>query len=272
MRIFVLIAALFTASCEDPQKALHAVYAIDLSASIETRAVRAAFEAATGSLRSLRRGDRAAVIPILGDDLNEAQGRILRYEVGRDRKPYDSDLRTLAAEEKQTLRTLREAALRTPEAKTDVLGVVDLATEELGLTQSRDDHQALVILSDFLQDDTRFRFASDRALAEPAAAQAFAASLARGRQAPFAGVRVFLGALTSKDVARLSAKRREAIRAFWTTYLRELGAEVQWATDGSGMMDAFLANARTTPEAFAEIPDGPTARIAALAERLRFAW
>lgn len=265
MKIPVAIAAVLLAvSCDHPQEPLHAVYAIDLSASIEARALEAAFEAASDSLRSLDRGDEAAVIPIVGDDLNEVQGRIFRYRLGSDRQPYDGDLRRLAAEEKQALTELREAALRKPSAHTDLLGALDLVAEELDVGP-KNGIRVLVLLSDFLHDDARYRFAVDPALADSKAAGAFARQLASRRPLRLDGVRVFLGALTSRDLARLPSRRREALRAFWTTYLRELGAEVRWATDGTGMLGAFLMQARS-PAADGGDPNDTAAHGTLLAE------
>jgi hypothetical protein len=268
--VVIVFTALLAASCDPSRERLHVVYAIDLSASIEARAVEAAFDAANGSLRSLDRGDAAAVIPIVSDDLNDAEGRILRYRLGSDRRPYDGDLRRLAAEEKQALAELREATMKKPSPKTDILGAVDLAAEEFNLAP-KGGLQVLVVLSDFLQDDARYRFGSDRELADPKLAEAFARQLAGSRPAHLDGVRVFLGALASTDIARLSHRRREAVRAFWMTYLRDLGADVRWATDGSGMVDAFLADARFPREG--SVPsNGPATGRAILAQLYRFAW
>jgi hypothetical protein len=268
--VMIGAAALLAASCDAPRERLHVVYAIDLSASIEARAVESAFDAASGSLRSLDRGDRAAVIPIVGDDLNDAQGRILRYAIALDRRPYDGDLRRLAVEERQALTALREAAMKHPSQRTDVLGAVDLAAEEFSLAP-KGGIRVLVILSDFLQDDARYRFGTSRAIAEPKAAEALARTLAGSRPTRLDGVRVFLGALASKDLARLSSRRRESVRSFWMTYLRELGAEVRWATDGSGMVGAFLADARA-PRAESGPPSDATSWSAALSQRFDFVW
>ena len=62
---------------------------------------------------------------------------------------------------------MRDAALAHPSLRTDILGTLDLAGEEFAADAENDrqqPHRALVILSDFIEDEDTYRFAFDPAM------------------------------------------------------------------------------------------------------------
>jgi len=109
------------------------------------------------------------------------------------------------------------------------------------------DH-ALVILSDFVQDDAALRFKADGRLKDEAAAIEFARKTAGERRLDLRNARVFLGSVRSRDLQDLSTERRAAIRAFWRELLAQSGARaVEEATDGPGLMAQFVQKSAAGP-------------------------
>jgi len=128
-----------------------------------------------------------------------------------------------------------------PGARTDILGALRLAAEEMQLAgQAR--KTTILLLSDLIQDDSQFDFKSDPALRNEASATPFASASAHRAGLSLHGVPIFLGLLRSKDLGRLSPRRRLAIEAFWLGFLQESGAKPVVAEDGPGLLSTFLAS------------------------------
>jgi hypothetical protein len=108
----------------------------------------------------------------------------------------------------------------------------------------RDLSVRVAVLSDFVQDDPQASFKRDPRLANEAAARAFAAEWSQRKPIAWTGVALYFGLVRSADVMAMNQGRRDAIRAFWTN-LCAAGhpRSFQFATDGPGQADAFLAEA-----------------------------
>jgi len=210
------------------------VIVIDLTRSVEGPALESAIELVEQGVQRIERGDRVAVIPINGDAAAQSQGAVLRYVAAEKREPYDGDLHRLHGQARKDIESLAASATH---VRSDILGAVGLAAEELSTAGSF--RKTLVVLTDFIQDDRQFNFRADKRLAEQKSAHALAGQKARAKLLP--DTQVYLGFLKSRDTVSLHPGRREAIRDFWEEYFRQSGAaSVTWATDGPGRLKATL--------------------------------
>ena len=157
----LLLAALFGCSKQQPR---HIVILPDVSGSIDRGALQQAFEAIDEVVRGLRRGDKIAVIPILSDAQAEVSGRIMRFEVPLERRAYDADLSKFQHQLKDALAKMQTDAVIHPGSKTDILGSIELAEQELQAVKGIY-KQRLLILSDFIQENNEINFRSDERLA-----------------------------------------------------------------------------------------------------------
>jgi hypothetical protein len=231
---------------DDP---LRLVIAVDASKSIKRTAEEEAFDSIERSMQVLGRGDAVVVVPITGDAWNDSQRAIVREHLPEEREPYDADRRRFSGRVRSALEAMRAEAMKKPAQSTDILRAVDVAAEEVAdkAVQKTPDPmppvtRALIMISDFIQDDVQFNFKTDSRLADSRRARRLALKLAEARGPRFRGVRVYLGYLASVDGRHLSSARRDAIEAFWTAYLAAQGAEVEWAIDGPGRLPRFVAD------------------------------
>jgi hypothetical protein len=210
------------------------VEVIDTSMSITPRAEKAALSAIEMQIDRMQRGDRLVLIPITGEAANDAGGRILRLSAPTTRESYDTDLRRLREQAKKQLAAWA-ASLDPHQLRTDILGTLDAARQELVLSPQGSSRR-LIVVTDFLEDDGTYRFVTDGSVLTPARASALAARLRtqRGFQVP--GVQLRLGRLESTDFAPLSAQRKQAIDAFWEAYFAEDGKSVEIQFDGAQML------------------------------------
>lgn len=211
------------------------VVLVDPSASVTARARREEFAAVGALIPRMRRGDSLIVIPILGDEEADIQGRILRLRAPVRRAPYDADLRRFRAEAAREYAAFASNLLAHPGQRTDILGALDVARQEFEAMPSPE-MRKLIVLSDFIEDDGRYRFTSDPNLATLAGARWLAERLRRERGFALRGVGVYLGALESSDFARLDTRRRRAVRAFWSEYFALAGEKTDIQCDGTGML------------------------------------
>ncbi len=239
----IAFLAIACSGCDQlPKRLVHLAALPDLSASIEPRAEADVLTAMSNAFKAMRRGDSVAVIPITADADNDDQGHVLRWQLPATRQPFDGDLLHVAKEERSELRELLDSTQKRPYRWTDILGALHLAQQELS-----DDPpttlKAIVILSDFIEDDPQYHFAKDRRLSNEESARRFALSLSQSSKG-LTGIKVYFGGLASRDLRKLPKERREAIRTFWETFLIAQGAEVEWATDGPGRLEEFLRHLR----------------------------
>jgi hypothetical protein len=207
---------------------------IDTSASITHRAEKAALEAIERQIEQMQRGDRLVLIPITGDAANGSGGRILRLSAPTARESYDTDLRRFREKAREQFAAWT-ASLDPHQSRTDILGTLDAARQELafGPTGSM---QRLVVVSDFLEDDSTYRFVTDASVATPARARALATRLRAQHGFTVPGVQLRLGRLESADYAPLSAQRKEVVNAFWEAYFAESGRPVEIEFDGASVL------------------------------------
>ena len=207
---------------------------IDTSMSITPRAEHAAQNAVGGQISHLGRGDLLILIPITGDAQNDAGGRVLRLQAPTQREPYDADLRRFQSEaQKQFAAWI--ASLDPRPSRTDILGTLDAARQELG-TIPRGSDRRLVIVSDFLEDESSYRFVTAAQVASASRAKALALMLRSQRGFAMPGIPVCLGRLESTDFAPLARQRKEAVQAFWTEYLSDKTRVPEVHFDGTGML------------------------------------
>jgi len=210
------------------------VEVIDTSASITPRAEKAALDAVQNQIGQMQRGDRLVLIPITGDAQNDARGRVLRLSAPTRRETYDADLRRFQEQSKKQF-SAWAASLDPYQPRTDILGALDAARQELALLPNGMNRR-LIVVSDFLEDDGTYRFVSAGSLASPASARQLAAHLHEQHGFTLQGAPLCLGRLESSDFAPLSAQRKEAVQAFWAAYFAAGGEPAEIQFDGTGIL------------------------------------
>lgn len=161
-------------------------------------------------------------------------GRVLRLTAPTERDPYDTDLRRFHSEAQKQFAAWA-ASLDPHQTRTDILGSLDVAREELAAIPTGSE-QRLIIVSDFLEDESSYRFVSATQLTHAARARALALTLRSERGFALPGVPICLGRLESSDFAPLSPQRKDAVQAFWTEYLTEKDRQPKLHFDGTGML------------------------------------
>ena len=227
----VFLSALVACSHRAPQATVEVV---DTSLSITPRAEKAVIDAVQNQIAHMQRGDTLVIIPITGDAANDAGGRILRLSAPTQRETYDADLRRFHEQARKRL-VAWASSLDPHQSRTDILGALDAAQQEL-LLLPKEPNPKLIVVSDFLEDDGTYRFVSAGELATPEHGRQFGAQLREQRGFKMQRVPLYLGRLESTDFAPLSLQRREAVDAFWAAYFaagRE-HAEIQF--DGTGIV------------------------------------
>ncbi len=229
IRLTLLLVVVTATSCS-PHVPTATVELIDTTLSITPRAERAALDAVGAQISHLGRGDQLIVIPITGDAENDAGGHILRLRVPTKREPYDADLRRFQEDARARLAEW-SASLGLRRSRTDILGTLDVARQELAALP-HDVRSRLIVASDFLEDDQEYRFISDHAIGTPESARAAARRAKEQRGFALGGVPICLGRLESTDAGLLPPKRNEAIAAFWAAYLSEAKTGPDIRVDG----------------------------------------
>ncbi|MHB8502252.1 MAG: hypothetical protein ACYDHE_15085 [Candidatus Acidiferrales bacterium] len=213
----------------------------DVSSSITPEASATMWEVLNSSVQALRRGDSLFVLPVTADAGNDVSGHSL-FEAAPDihhRESLDQDLDDMRAKATQDVENLRTQFQAKQGAYTDLLGTFQVVSEKV--RSLRAGNRVLVlVLSDFIQDDTQFNFKTDPRLESSEKAKTLATDLAQQTTCHLHGVSVYLGYLESRDLAQLSRRRRQAITTFWLTFLSQQGARVTVATDGPGSAQSFL--------------------------------
>jgi hypothetical protein len=241
--VALILISLLAVSCgRQERQRLAIAYVIDMTASVDADAIEQAFAALQPLLSSgkLKRGDSITIIPITGDAVTESQGKIVRIHLSEKREVYDSDLSNLARDVKEKLERIQSEVAANPYQHSDILGAANLAAEELS-TEKGNVRKVIVILSDFIQDDSRFNFNLSPELASDRAAVDLARKLAANHASEFASTTLYLGMLRSKDLKRMPNPRREAVQTFWREYFNGGGAgTVSLAIDGPGRISSGL--------------------------------
>lgn len=213
------------------------VEVVDTSRSITPRAEQAALGAVQDQIAHMQRGDVLVLIPITGDAANDTGGRILRLSVPTRRETYDTDLRRFREQARKQFAAWT-ASLDQPQSRTDILGTLDAARQELALLP-KGANPRLIVASDFLEDDGTYRFLTAGELANSARARQLAIKLREQHGLEIQDVPLCLGRLESIDFDRLPAARKKAVEAFWAAYFATGGEPAAIQFDGTGI----LANA-----------------------------
>lgn len=232
--ILLLAAGLF--GCGKQPEPRHIVILPDVSGSIDRKALEQAFKAIDELVGHLHRGDRIAIIPILGDAEAEASGRIIRFQVPANRQAYDSDLRKFRLRLGTSLKEMQDNAITHPGAKTDILGSIALADQEFQAVPG-ESKRVLIILSDFIQEDSGIDFRKDHRLGSKSTASDFATRTIKAQPLNFNETQVYLGLLRSNEYNVMSKHRREALREFWLRFFNACGGSPKFTNDGAGLIE-----------------------------------
>jgi len=242
-RLIALIPLAFLVACKH-RVPTATVELIDTSLSIMPQAEKAALDVVHVQIANMQRGDILVLIPITGNAENDAGGRILRLQVPVRREAYDADLRRFR-DNAQKHFAAWSAALGAERCRTDILGSLDAARQELA-SVPKGDRQRLIIASDFLEDDDQYQFVTDQALASPKTARNLASELRELHAFAVDGTQICLGRLESVQFEYLSSSRKEAIRVFWSAYFAQDGRAPEIQLDGVGMLAGNDAACGTT--------------------------
>lgn len=242
----VLVGLLCISCGPEKRQRLAIAFVVDLTGSIEQEAIREALESLSPLFdnKKLQRGDSIYIIPITGDTLTESQGRILRIHLNENRQVYDSDLTNLGNDVKEKLERMQAEAIANPYQHSDILGAADLAAEELASEKGKG-RKVIVILSDFIQDDSRSNFNTSLDVANESAATELAKRFSTDQTSNFAGTAVYLGFLRSKDLRKMQNARRIAVQTFWREYFQlQRVQSLSLAIDGPGQLPAIFQSVR----------------------------
>lgn len=236
--LLILLLAAGLLGCDRQPEPQHIVILPDVSGSIGRESLQQAFNAINELVGHLQRGSRISIIPILGDAEAKVSGQIIRFQIPPNRQAYDSDLTDFRFRLKAALKKMETSAVVHPEPKTDILGSIVLAQQEFQMNPNS--RPLLVILSDFIQEDSQTDFTVDNRLLSPATALKFAQQTVRANPLNFNAMPVYLGLLQSNEYTHLMHNRKLAIQEFWLQYFHHLGTQPRFITDGVGLLKIVL--------------------------------
>jgi hypothetical protein len=231
---YVAITLLFLLAGCSRRVSQSTIDVIDPSLSITPRAEEAALGAVQEQIGHMQRGDLLILIPITGDAANDSGGRVLRLSAPTERETYDADLRRFQ-EQAQRQFAAWTASLDQHQSRTDILGALDAARQELSILP-KESNRRLIVVSDFLEDDGTYSFISASSLESPSLASQLATHLHEQHGFTLQGVPLCLGRLESSDFARLPAQRKESVQAFWATYFAAGGEPAEIQFNGTGIL------------------------------------
>jgi hypothetical protein len=159
---------------------------------------------------------------------------VLRLSAPSQRESYDTDLRRFQVQAEEQFMAWA-ASLDKHQNRTDILGALDAAQQELS-SQPKENRRRLIIVSDFIEDDGTFNFVSTPLVSTTERASQLATRLREQNGFALQGTSICPGRLESSDIASLSNERKEAIRAFWTTYFSASSQPSQIQFDGVGIL------------------------------------
>lgn len=215
--VFVLLIAL--CGCKrEPQRDI--VLLLDTSQSITPDSVRDEFKFAEALVDRMHRGDRLTIIPITGSAISETPGHVLYFSVPVHREAYDHDLVVFRQQAHEQIQAMRDAAVAHPSKRTDIFGALDLAQEALTADADKGRNKALIIFSDFLEDEGTYHFVTDKELADGRSVAMLAGRLREEHGLQVTDAHVYLGSFVSTDMGRLTSPRQRAVQAFWKAYLK----------------------------------------------------
>ena len=193
------------------------VFVLDISASIDPGSKHQMFAAISDFATKLHRGDRLIVVPITGDADSDLSGRILDYTVpsDTDREAYDEDIVRLNTRMRDDLNRLEEGAAQHPSKHSDIIGSIRVA---LGKFSNRASGKELVVLSDFIQDDSQSNFLNDPSLRNRSR-QGDCNSEKAIQHSYGPEMHIILGRLKSIQFSSMALGRQQAIDCYWHQHL-----------------------------------------------------
>lgn len=236
----LLLVAALTTGCREERVTVE-YFVPDVSDSITQQGSNATWRVLDTLVKDLHRGDSLVVVPITSDAGNDVSGRslLITAKDSRHREALDEDMDEMRAKATQDIETLQRQFRANPGADTDLLGTFQVISEEVR-SLPHNVQPVVIVFSDFIQDDRQFNFRADPRLESPERATIFASALAKETRYKLNGAFVYLGYIESRDLATLSRRRRQALTAFWLTFLAAQGAQVSVATNGPGSVMSFL--------------------------------
>ena len=123
----------------------------------------------------------------------------------------------MKAQAKNRLLQCRAEIMNRPRLRTDILGSLRAASEELSSVPETY-RAALVIFSDFTQEDAQFDFKRDPRMGNAEHARALATRISNAMVNPLHGAPTYVGYLASRDLRSLDQERGKAIQEFWRSY------------------------------------------------------
>lgn len=230
--LVVLLLAILILGCSHPTPTATVVL-VDPSGSVTQRARAEEFAAIGRLIPRMKRGDSLIVIPITNNAATEIEGRVLRLHAPERREAYDLDLRRFQDDARKRFAAFAEELLRCPGARTDILGTLDVAMQEIESLPAQS-HRRLIVLSDFIEDDGVYRFTTAPELSNAIAARRLAFCVKSQRRFNLPNVQVYLGSLESNDFGKLPFARQVAIREFWPSYISDSADRSEIRMDGPG--------------------------------------
>lgn len=233
LHCFLVLWVCFIMGCRAKDEPNNTIVLIDTSGSIESSSLSDAFDSIVEMAKGLHRGDSLTVIPIASNAPVDTPGRVLRFVVPGKREGYDADLTHFYDKVSESLGKLRSSSVAHPTKQTDILGALEVAREEargFGLKNTK-----LVILSDFVQDDSRLNFKIDPRLTTDVRAKTLARQMNQATTSQRQFGNAYLGLLRSKELSTLSHARIAGIKAFWETYLAPYATDTKYYTDALGI-------------------------------------
>jgi hypothetical protein len=214
-----------------------AVCLVDTSRSIDPQGIQYEFSLLDTLVDRMQRGDSLTVIPITGNALNDTPGKVFSFTAPLAREPYDHDLVVMRQSAHQRIDAMRSATIKEPTERTDILGALDAAKQEFGKDPEGDGRptrgKSLIVLSDFIEDDERLNFMSDRRLNSLDSARTLAKSVTKERACGMEGVRIRLLSVESSDRRILSQQRQRSISEFWKSCFSPTNPNTEIQMDGT---------------------------------------
>jgi hypothetical protein len=192
---------------------LNVVVLVDISGSIDGNAAEME-SAVDGLIDKLQDGDEVRVIPICNGGYSTVAVP-LYFKVPDKREAFNEEL---VRSRGQIKKQVHAALGTTPCKKTAILEAIERVAKLGGYGE-------LYVYTDGIEDSD-ISFYKDARLRSPEDAVSLARKLALTHQ-HLPGTKIRFGLLESSDFDNLPRHRRDAIVAFWRTYLSELSSDYQ---------------------------------------------
>jgi len=241
----ILISAFLLLSVACDKRKVNYIFVLDLTESVSLEARERSFAAIKLRAKLLKRGDSLTVIPLNADSQTDTSGRILRLKTSEKRELADADLEEFfeLADRQISQMAINSESYR----QSDVLGALRVVREEISLQNKAKNRIVVIVLSDMVHSTAQIRFETDRNFANPETARRFATNTYQNEKFDFNKSDIYIGFLESSDWRKMSTERRAAVREYWQEYFSKGKAgTIHFATDGTGQLEKFLAEASKT--------------------------